>query len=546
MNVVLVGLSGTGKSSVGSVLAARLGREFVDTDAEVVRMAGKPIHEIFAEGGEAAFRRLEAEAVLRAVAGQKRVISLGGGAAMAAANRRALDGSLVVMLEAGVDTMLSRLRGDHTEPRPMLASADPRARMESLKEARDPVYRGLAQVVVSTEGVDVEGAAERVEAAVSEVMGVGFSPPRDPANVARVTVRAAAGQYEVLLGRGLLGRAGTFLRDADLNGRIRLIADAAVYDAHGSRLEAALRGDGYEVASYRVPSGEGSKSLEMAARLYDWLVETGTERRDIVLALGGGVVGDLAGFAAATFLRGLRLVQVPTSLLAQVDSSVGGKVAVNHSRGKNLIGAFYPPSLVIADTTTLSTLPRRELSAALAEVAKHGVILDEEFFGEIERNAEQLLALQAGVLEPIIARSIQLKAQVVEEDEKEAGIRAILNYGHTIGHAVEAVTEFARYRHGEAVAIGMVGAAQLAVELGMIDDRTAARQRELLVRLELPVACPGLPVGRLLAAMGHDKKASEGKLTWILPEAIGRVVVRRDVPVDLVERALEGLTSSLN
>ena len=561
MNFVLVGLSGTGKSSVGRALAARLGCEFVDTDVEVVRMAGRPIHQVFAEEGEAAFRRLESEAVQMACAGQNRVISLGGGAAMDASNRQMLDGSVVVMLEASVETMLERLRGGDTEPRPMLASPDPRARMESLKEVRDPVYRGLAQVVVSTDGVDVDGAAERVAAVVAELVAAGFTPARGPVaqrplappgrapvngaatGIARLSIRAAAGQYQVLLGRGLLDSAGRLLLEAGLKGRVRLIADATVYGTHGPRLEAALRRDGYQVVCYQVAPGEGSKSLDTAARLYDWLVETGTERRDLVLALGGGVVGDLAGFVAATFLRGLRLVQLPTSLLAQVDSSVGGKVAVNHPSGKNLVGAFYPPSLVIADTATLSTLPRRELSGALAEVVKHGVILDEALFGEIERQAGSLLDLEAGVLDPIIARSIQLKAQVVEQDEREAGIRAILNYGHTIGHAVEAVTEFAKFRHGEGVAIGMVGAAQLAIELDMIDDRTAARQRELLARLELPVACPGLAVDKLLAAMGHDKKASEGKLTWVLPEGIGRVVVRRDVPVEMVERVLRAIAS---
>lgn len=538
MNVVLVGLSGTGKSSVGGALAVRLGFEFIDTDAEVVRMAGKPIHQIFAEDGEGVFRRLESDAVRRAMDGRNRVISLGGGAVMEAANRQLLDGSVVVMLEAGVDIMLSRLRGDTTEPRPMLASPDPRMRMAELRAARDPVYRQVAHAVVSTEDVDVFAAAERVATAIDEFVAAGSSP-----GFARLSIRAAAGEYQVLLGRGLLGRAGELLRDAGLNGRARLIADATVYGAYGPKLEEVLWREGYQVASYQVAAGEGSKSLETAARLYDWLVGTATERRDLVLALGGGVAGDLAGFVAATFLRGLRLIQLPTSLLAQVDSSVGGKVAVNHPSGKNLIGAFYPPSLVVADTATLSTLPRRELSAALAEVVKHGVILDESLFGEIERHAGSLLGLEAGVLEPIIGRSIELKAQVVEQDEREAGIRTILNYGHTIGHAVEAVTDFAKYRHGEAVAIGMVGAAQLAVELGMIDDRVAARQRVLLGRLELPVACPGLAVDRLLAAMGHDKKASEGKLSWVLPEAIGRVVVRRDVPVEQVERVLNTLVS---
>lgn len=536
MKVVLIGFSGTGKSTVGRALASRLGWEFVDTDREVVRAAGKPIHRIFAEDGEPAFRWLEGEAVRRAMQGDQRIVALGGGAVMDPANRQALDGATVTLLDADPGTLLARLSQDmDSEPRPMLATADPQHRIESLKAAREPVYRELADVVVSTNGLTVEAVVDRIVESIEE-------HPAKREGAIRIEVQAGGGSYPVLLGRGLLDRAGLLLRESGLHGRVRLIADADVLAIYGPQLEAALRGEGFESESRGVPSGEASKSLEIASSLYDWLVETGTERRDLVLALGGGVVGDLAGFVAATFLRGLRLVQLPTSLLAQVDSSVGGKVAVNHPRGKNLIGAFYPPALVIADTATLSTLPRREASA-MAEVVKHGVILDEGLFSDIEAQSDALASLEAGALEPIVARSIQIKARVVEQDEREAGLRAILNYGHTIGHAVETVTDLSVYRHGEAVAIGMAGAAAIAVELGMTGDEVERRQKELLVRLNLPVACPGLSIGKLVAAMGRDKKASEGKVAWVLPERIGRVVTRRDVPRAVVERVLERLTA---
>lgn len=354
----------------------------------------------------------------------------------------------------------------------------------------------------------------------------------------RLAIEAAAGGYEVLVGRGLLQSTGRLLKESGLVGSIRLVADQAVYALYGERLEKSLADEGYSVSSYSVVPGEATKSLEMAAILYDWLVDSGTERRDLVLALGGGVVGDLAGFVAATFVRGLRLVQLPTSLLAQVDSSVGGKVAVNHPRGKNLIGAFYPPSLVIADPATLSSLPRREVSAAFAEVAKMGLIMDASLFERLERRGESLLGVEGEEVDEIVARTIQLKAQVVQADEREGGLRAILNYGHTIGHGVEAVAGYGRYRHGEAVAIGMVGAARIAVALGMVDAATADRQEALLRRLALPTRCPGLSPAGLWAAMAHDKKASEGRLAWVLPEGIGRVTVRRDVPVELVRRVL--------
>jgi 3-dehydroquinate synthase len=357
-----------------------------------------------------------------------------------------------------------------------------------------------------------------------------------------IPLESSSGRYQVLVGRGLLASTGRLLREAGLEGAVRLVADEAVYRIYGPGLEEALRSDGFKVDSFAVPSGEGSKSLGTASRLYDWMIDRGTERRDLVLALGGGVVGDLAGFVAATFLRGLRLVQLPTSLLAQVDSSVGGKVAVNHARGKNLIGAFYPPSLVVADPDTLSSLPPREFSAALAEVVKMGVTLDRSFFEELEAAGEQMLGAEPAIMETIVARTVRLKARVVQEDERESGLRAILNYGHTIGHGVEAASGYSRYRHGEAVAIGMAGAAAIAVQLGMIDEVDADRQERLLSRLRLPVRCPDAAPDRMWEAMLLDKKSSRGRLRWVLPQGIGRAVTGREVPEELVRRVLELLT----
>lgn len=358
----------------------------------------------------------------------------------------------------------------------------------------------------------------------------------------RIPIRAASGEYSVLVGEGLLEEAGSRFQEAGLKGAVRIVADQQVHALYGELLEHSLERAGFQVATYRVPSGESSKSLETVSSIYDWLVEQRTERRDLVVALGGGVVGDMAGFVAATFLRGLRFVQVPTSLLAQVDSSVGGKVAVNHPLGKNLIGSFYPPALVLADTATLASLPRRELSAALAEIAKMGIIMDRPLFERLEAEAERLLGLDRRSLVEVIARTVELKAQVVQQDEKEAGLRAILNYGHSYGHAVEAVTDYRLYRHGEAVAIGMAGAGKLARSLGMVDEDAVARQDRLLVRLGVPISCPRLPVDRMLEAMTHDKKASQGRLKWVLLEGIGRVTLRQDIPDDLVRQVLEELT----
>lgn len=359
----------------------------------------------------------------------------------------------------------------------------------------------------------------------------------------RIRVKAAARDYEVLVGGDLLRAPGQWLSGAGPDGDVRIITDTTVGELYGPALQGSLRAEGRGAEAFEIAPGEPSKTLEVAARIYDWLVETGTERRDLIVALGGGVVGDLAGFVAATFLRGLRFVQVPTSLLAQVDSSVGGKVAVNHSRGKNLIGAFYPPSLVVADTAVLATLPPREYSAALAEMVKHGVILDGTYFRTLEGAGADLLRPDPRLLQPLVARSVELKAKVVEQDEQEAGLRAILNYGHTVGHAVEAATDFRRYRHGEAVAIGMSAAGYLAFSLRMVDRETVDRQSRLLTRLGLPMKSPGLSPALLRDAIRRDKKSRGGRPAWVLPEAIGRVVVRRDVPDRHVDEMLEAVTS---
>jgi 3-dehydroquinate synthase len=352
-------------------------------------------------------------------------------------------------------------------------------------------------------------------------------------------VRTASRTYPVVVGRGVLAAVPEYLERVGLCGRLWLIADATVYARYGATLEAALRAAGREVAARTVPPGEEHKTLAQAAALYDWLLAERVERRDAILALGGGVVGDLAGFVAATILRGIAFVQLPTTLLAQVDASIGGKVAVDHPRGKNLIGAFHQPSLVVADTATLATLPPRELAAGWAEVIKTGVILDADLFALLERETDALRAARPGPTDAAICRCMALKGAVVSEDEREGGRRAILNYGHTLGHAIEAATGYTRFLHGEAVAIGMTAAARIAVGMGLFPPDAAARQAALIARFGLPTRCPGVARDALWAAMGRDKKAQAGRLTWVLPTAIGDVTLRRDVPDALVEAALD-------
>jgi 3-dehydroquinate synthase len=302
----------------------------------------------------------------------------------------------------------------------------------------------------------------------------------------------------------------------------------------------ALRAVGVEPAMFVVPPGEATKSLEHAAALYDWLIGMRADRHTVVVALGGGVIGDLAGFVAATFARGLPLLMVPTSLLAQVDSSVGGKVGVNHPRAKNIIGAFHQPIGVWIDTATLATLPPRELRCGLAEVVKYGVILDADFFAFVEASVEAILDLEPAAIRRVVARSCQLKADVVSRDEREeTGLRAVLNFGHTVGHAIEAVAGYGgAFQHGEAVATGMVIECRLAERLGWIGPESTARLAALLRRLGLPTGAPGLDPEALLEAMTRDKKNQGGKIRLVLPRAIGRVELTDAPTAEDIRRAL--------
>src|SRR5215212_8643918 len=328
-----------------------------------------------------------------------------------------------------------------------------------------------------------------------------------------LTITTPAGSYAVLVGPNLLQELPARLQALGLNGTLWLISDSQVYPRHGAAVEGLLRGAGYRIECFAVPSGDASKDLAVVSKLYDWMIGGAVERRDAVLALGGGVVGDLAGFVAATVLRGVALVQLPTTLLAMVDSALGGKTGVNHPLGKNLIGAFHQPRLVLSDTTLLATLPPRELNAGWAEVIKHGVIRDGGLFEELEARGLRLEAWNDDTttsLKPqvssLIRRAAKVKVDVVNADERETGERMLLNYGHTLGHAVEAAAGYGRLLHGEAVAIGMDLEAQIAERLSMVDTAMVWRQRALLRAYRLPTELPpGVAAGAILELTLRDK-----------------------------------------
>ncbi len=351
-----------------------------------------------------------------------------------------------------------------------------------------------------------------------------------------VQVALADRSYPILIGPGLLDRAGELLTGGSKISHAAIITDTNVESPHATNVARSLDDAGVTVDMLVVEPGETSKALDVADHLWQKLLELGADRKTVIMAVGGGVVGDLAGFVAASYARGIRLVQVPTTLLAQVDSSVGGKVGVNLPGAKNMVGAFWQPASVLIDTSVLDTLPPREYRAGLAEVVKYGVILDADFFAYLEANIAGLNERRPDVLEHVIARSCELKAQVVSQDEREeTGLRAVLNYGHTFCHALETLTGYATLLHGEAVSIGMLCASRLAQRLGRVDAEFTRRQHDLLSRVGLPTALPDLPHDKILAVMGRDKKVEHGRLRFVLPTRMGHVELVGDVdPADVL------------
>ena len=329
--------------------------------------------------------------------------------------------------------------------------------------------------------------------------------------------------YPIYVGAGILEQTGELLRQAGLRGKVAIVTNPMVGQLYLDAVHDALRRAGFEVLPVLVPDGEEHKDLKSLAAIYDGLIAGRLERQSCVVALGGGVIGDLAGLAAATYLRGVPYVQVPTTLLAQVDSSVGGKTGVNHDAGKNLIGAFYQPKLVLIDVAVLRSLPRRELIAGLAEVIKYGIIEDRALFSLLEQSMERIIGLNHELLTQIIVTSCAIKARVVEADEREDDYRAVLNFGHTLGHAVEAATAYRRFLHGEAVGIGMVKAATLSVSQGLCDAASLKRVTALVERAGLPAEIPPeVSPKTLIQAMEIDKKVAGGKIKFVMCEGIGK------------------------
>ncbi|MDC7284509.1 bifunctional shikimate kinase/3-dehydroquinate synthase [Bifidobacterium thermophilum] len=534
---VLIGMPGAGKTRVGGEVAQMLGVRFTDSDEVIEQRAGMRITEYFSEYGEPKFREMESQVIADLLHTAGGIVSLGGGAPMTESVRRNLQkyisqGGKVVYLQADPQEAMERARRGGN--RPMLAG-DADARWRALYEERDPVFDAVANVHVHTRGSSPQHAARKVMDMVMEhdvhVTGASITP------------------YDVRIGVGTSNHLAEVLGDRPV--RIALIHTAPV-QRHSDRARALLRRAGYEVSDVLIPDAEAGKTIEVANGIWQRLGNEGFTRSDAVVGLGGGAATDLAGFVAATWMRGIRYVNCPTSLLAMVDASTGGKTGINTPQGKNLVGSFYTPAGVLADMRALETLPNDIFIEGLGEVAKSGFIRDPEILSILENHAQQLREFNGStflgspledVVAELIERTVKVKAYHVSNDLREAGLREFLNYGHTLGHAIEQIEHF-KWRHGNAVAVGCVFAAELSNILGYIDQDLVDYHRQLLGSLGLPISWSGGDWDSVLALMHRDKKARGNTLRFVVLEGVGHPIHLDDPPIEAVHEAFERIRSA--
>ena len=513
MHIFLYGPSGSGKSSLGALLAQDLDMPFLDLDANIEAHAGMPIASIMRSQGEEAFRNLESLALKDAVNQPARVIALGGGALLREGNREMVEThGQVVFLQADAEVLIERLKQDEQQ-RPLLAGGL-ESSLKALLEKRAAHYASFPL------RVDAGKTPQATLPALRMMLG-------------SHRLRAMGAPYDVIVAEAGLEQVGDLLRSRGCKGPMLLVSDEHVAPLYAGRVQAALQDAGFETEMAILPSGEEHKTIETVARLWRAALAAGLDRSSTFLALGGGVVSDLTGFAAATFMRGCNWAVLPTTLLAMADASIGGKTGFDLPEGKNLVGAFYPPRFVLADPQVLSTLPQRELRGGLAEVLKHGVIADPLLFELCAQ--DEAAVMQA--LPQVVKRAVAVKVNVIEQDPYEHGLRAALNFGHTVGHAVELVSAYS-LQHGEAVAIGMAAETRLAERLGIAPRGLAKQISTALSDLGLPIEIPEeYAKEELMNAMRVDKKKAGGVVRFALPVKIGEV--RPDIAVDDLALALE-------
>lgn len=519
--IFLAGMMGSGKSAVGRALAKRLAYKFVDTDSLIEKRAGVSINKIFAQQGEAGFRRLERKVIQELCADQEhhRVVALGGGAVASSANLKHLQNSgQLICLTASPATLAKRLR--KTQDRPLLLKEkarekDPEDILRQLLEKRKPYYEAI-RWQLSTEGKSEVQIAKEISQQL-------------PLESSALWVKLGERSYPLYFQEQKQAHSlfPEILKRHCPSDKVVVVTNTTLAKLHGRAFLKELRKT-FQVETCVLPDGERYKTLKTIEKIYSSLVKAKADRKTPVVALGGGVIGDMAGYAAATFLRGIPFVQVPTTLLAQVDSSIGGKTGVDLPQGKNLIGAFYQPKLVWIEESFLQTLPERQLRCGVAEVIKYGAIFDEKLFSKLEQEIDKLLQGK-GNWEPIVRRCCELKAWVVEEDEFETkGLRSQLNFGHSLGHAIESLTNYRKYTHGEAIAMGMNFAAHLSVKKTHLSGRALQRLQELLQRAglpwEWPCSQPQFSRAKYRAALTQDKKRVSDRLNFVYLKRMGQAV----------------------
>lgn len=551
INIFLVGLMGSGKTTVGKALAKQLKKKFVDSDHEIEARTGVSISMIFEIEGEASFRQREAEVIADLTSRENIVLATGGGAILNEQSRRFLhERGTVIYLRAAISSILYRTRYDKT--RPLLRTSDPRKKLEELEAQREPLYKEVAHIIVDTGRPNIQNLMQTIlgqlPASVSQIeQQISDFSNSNSAHPARelesqlapiqVDVELDERSYPIVIGSNVLSDQRQLSKL--IQGKtVTVVSNNIVAPLYLHQLEKTLEKLGKAVKSIILPDGEEHKNWQSLMQIFDELLKEKSDRKTTLIALGGGVIGDMTGFAAASYMRGIPFVQIPTTLLAQVDSSVGGKTAINHPLGKNMIGAFYQPLSVIADISTLQTLPDRELSAGLAEVIKHGAIQDEEFFSWIELNVDALRKKDPKALIHAIKRSCEIKSNIVQQDEKEGGLRAILNFGHTFGHAIEAGLGYGKWLHGEAVGCGMVMAAELSLRMGHINYVTKVRIQKLVEAAGLPTVAPGFGRQRWLELMAVDKKNEDGAIKFILLKPLGNAYINA-VPAEMLNATLD-------